>query len=67
MVAAVDADALIIVTEWNEFRRPNFTKISQALKSPVIFDGRNLFDPTKMNRLGFVYHSIGRATLGQGK
>lgn len=65
--ALADADALIIVTEWNEFRRPNFTKISQALKSPVIFDGRNLFDPTKMNRLGFVYHSIGRATLGQGK
>ncbi|MFN8389700.1 MAG: UDP-glucose/GDP-mannose dehydrogenase family protein [Bdellovibrionota bacterium] len=59
------ADALIIVTEWNEFRRPNFSKISQALKTPVIFDGRNLFEPSKMLRLGFVYHSIGRATVGK--
>jgi UDPglucose 6-dehydrogenase len=59
------ADALIIVTEWNEFRRPNFSKISQSLKSPVIFDGRNLFEPSKMLRLGFVYHSIGRATVGK--
>ncbi len=58
------ADALIIVTEWNEFRRPNFTKISQSLKAPVVFDGRNLFDPTKMHRLGFVYHSVGRPTKG---
>ena len=61
------ADALIIVTEWNEFRRPNFQKMSQQLKSPVIFDGRNLFEPTKMLRLGFVYHSIGRQTVGSGK
>lgn len=62
--ALKDADALIIVTEWNEFRRPNFTAVSQALKSPVIFDGRNLFEPAKMARLGFVYHSIGRASVG---
>ncbi len=58
------ADALIIVTEWNEFRRPNFTKISRQLNAPVIFDGRNLFEPAKMNRLGFVYHSIGRGVVG---
>lgn len=58
------ADALIIVTEWNEFRRPNFTKMTQLLKSPVIFDGRNLFEPSKMARLGFVYHSIGRMVSG---
>jgi UDPglucose 6-dehydrogenase len=58
------ADALIIVTEWNEFRRPNFTKISQMLKEPVIFDGRNLFEPSKMKRLGFVYYSIGRGVVG---
>jgi UDPglucose 6-dehydrogenase len=58
------ADALLILTEWSEFRRPNFTKISQSLKTPVIFDGRNLFEPTKMLRLGFVYHSIGRPTVG---
>ena len=58
------ADALVIVTEWNEFRRPNFTKMTQSLKSPVIFDGRNLFEPAKMARLGFTYYSIGRQVSG---
>ncbi|MCB0322830.1 MAG: UDP-glucose/GDP-mannose dehydrogenase family protein [Bdellovibrionales bacterium] len=58
------ADALLIVTEWNEFRRPNFSKISEGLSQPVIFDGRNLFEPSKMARLGFVYHSIGRQVSG---
>ena len=57
------ADALVIVTEWNEFRRPNFTKISSLLKKPVVFDGRNLFEPAKMRRLGFTYYSIGRAPV----
>lgn len=57
------ADALIIVTEWNEFRRPNFSKMSSLLKEPVIFDGRNLFEPAKMGRLGFSYYSIGRPTV----
>lgn len=57
------ADALLIVTEWNEFRRPNFSKMSQLLKEPVIFDGRNLFEPLKMLRLGFTYHSIGRPSV----
>lgn len=61
------ADALVLVTEWNEFRRPNFPKMSQLLKAPVIFDGRNLFEPSKMLRLGFVYHSVGRATVGNTK
>ena len=61
------ADALIIVTEWNEFRRPNFGKMTKALREPLIFDGRNLFDPTKMLRLGFTYHSIGRPTTGLQK
>jgi UDPglucose 6-dehydrogenase len=58
------ADALIIVTEWNEFRRPNFGRIAQALKAPLIFDGRNLFEPSTMARLGFVYYSIGRPPVG---
>jgi UDPglucose 6-dehydrogenase len=58
------SDALLIVTEWNEFRRPNFSKMKQELNAPVIFDGRNLFEPTKMSRLGFTYHSIGRASVG---
>lgn len=62
--ALKNADALLIVTEWNEFRRPNFSRVSQLLKAPVIFDGRNLFEPAKMNRLGFTYYSIGRAAVG---
>lgn len=55
-----DADALVIATEWNEFRTPDFTKISSILKSKVIFDGRNLFDLAQMQELGFHYESVGR-------
>ncbi|MFQ5902358.1 MAG: UDP-glucose dehydrogenase family protein [Candidatus Binatia bacterium] len=54
------ADALLIVTEWNEFRRPNFQYIKELLKSPVIFDGRNIYDPPELRGLGFTYYSIGR-------
>jgi UDPglucose 6-dehydrogenase len=57
------ADALIIVTEWNEFRTPNFDEIKGALKSPVIFDGRNLFPVAEMEGKGFYYNSIGRKTV----
>ncbi|MEO8583751.1 MAG: UDP-glucose/GDP-mannose dehydrogenase family protein [Flavitalea sp.] len=57
-----DADALIISTEWNEFRTPNFLKIVTALKQKVIFDGRNLFETTAIRELGFHYESVGRAT-----
>ncbi len=55
-----EAHALIIVTEWNEFRYPDFEKIKQLLLEPVIFDGRNLYDPRKMTERGFTYYSIGR-------
>ncbi len=58
--AVKGADALLIITEWNEFRRPNFQAIKQLLKSPVIFDGRNIYDPPELRRLGFNYYSIGR-------
>jgi UDPglucose 6-dehydrogenase len=54
------ADALAIVTEWREFRSPDFDYIKSALKSPVIFDGRNLYDPAHMVRTGFSYYAIGR-------
>jgi UDPglucose 6-dehydrogenase len=54
------ADALLIVTEWNEFRRPNFERVKRLLKSPIIFDGRNLYEPAEMKRLGFTYYCIGR-------
>jgi UDPglucose 6-dehydrogenase len=60
-VEALDgADALIIVTEWKEFRSPDFGEIKSRLKSPVIFDGRNLYDPTAMQELGIEYLSVGR-------
>ena len=54
------ADALIVVTEWNEFRRPNFQRIKEFLKNPVVFDGRNIYDPPEMRKMGFTYYSIGR-------
>jgi UDPglucose 6-dehydrogenase len=54
------ADALLIMTEWNEFRHPNFQRVRAALKQPVIFDGRNLYDPALMKALDFRYYSIGR-------
>ena len=57
--AVKGADALLIITEWNEFRRPNFQYIKELLKRPVIFDGRNIFDPGELRRLGFAYYSIG--------
>jgi UDPglucose 6-dehydrogenase len=58
--ALKDADALLILTEWNEFRHPNFQRIRADLKQPVIFDGRNLYDPELMRALDFRYYSIGR-------
>jgi UDPglucose 6-dehydrogenase len=54
------ADALIIVTEWNEFRHPDFEKIKSLLVQPVIFDGRNIYNPKRMIDKGFYYYSIGR-------
>lgn len=57
------SDALIVVTEWKEFRNPDFDKIKKNLKAPVIFDGRNLYDLDKMNELKFTYYSIGRSDV----
>jgi UDPglucose 6-dehydrogenase len=54
------ADALVVVTDWNEYRHPDFNRIKAALRRAVIIDGRNLYDPAKMRVLGFTYHSIGR-------
>jgi UDPglucose 6-dehydrogenase len=54
------ADALAVVTEWNEFREPDFKKMRQMLKAPVVFDGRNIYAPEQMQALGFSYFSIGR-------
>jgi len=62
--ALKDADALIIATEWNEFRTPDFEKVNSLLKNKVIFDGRNLFDLPQMEQLGYHYESVGRKTIG---
>jgi len=56
-----DADALIIVTEWQHFRALDFGQIKQSLKQPVIFDGRNLFEPERLVKQGITYYSIGRS------
>lgn len=61
--ALVDADALIIATEWSEFRTPDFANMIALLKNKVIFDGRNLFDLVKMEELGFHYESVGRKAV----
>jgi UDPglucose 6-dehydrogenase len=54
------ADGLIIVTEWNDFRRPDFTRMKELMRQPVIFDGRNIYNPQKMKERGFIYYGIGR-------
>ncbi len=61
--ALVHADALLIVTEWNEFREPNFDLLHKSMQQPLIFDGRNIYEPHKMAALGFDYYSIGRPHL----
>ena len=59
---AIDgADALVLVTEWNEYRRPDFKRIKARLKTPCVFDGRNVFNPVRMREMGFDYYCIGRA------
>lgn len=63
MDALHDADALVIVTEWKAFRSPDFEQMKTLLKTPVIFDGRNLFEPDLMADSGFEYHGIGRSVL----
>jgi UDPglucose 6-dehydrogenase len=59
------ADALVVVTDWNEYRHPDFARVKSALRRPVLIDGRNLYDPVKMADLGFTYHSIGRQSVEQ--
>jgi len=58
--AARETDAVIVVTEWNEFKQLNMERLKSLMKTPVLFDGRNIYDPVQMRRLGFDYHSIGR-------
>jgi UDPglucose 6-dehydrogenase len=58
--AATDAEALILATEWNEFNNIDFDEVKKAMHTPIVFDGRNLFDPETMTQLGFRYYGIGR-------
>lgn len=64
--ALKDADALLIATEWNEFRTPDFSKMKSLLKNPAIFDGRNLFEIYLMEECGFHYESVGRRVVEEG-
>jgi len=58
--AAEDADALVVVTEWNEFKFLDLGRVKETMKQPIIFDGRNMYDPDRMRRLGFDYYCVGR-------
>ncbi|MDD4953152.1 MAG: UDP binding domain-containing protein, partial [Desulfovibrionaceae bacterium] len=58
------ADALAVVTDWNQFRNPDWTRVRELLSFPVVFDGRNLYVPERMAEAGFAHYSIGRAPVG---
>jgi UDPglucose 6-dehydrogenase len=57
---AENCDALIVVTEWNEFKQLDLAKTKGLLKSPVIYDGRNIYEPVRMKEMGFTYRAVGR-------
>ena len=65
--ALENADALVLVTEWKAFRQPDFKQMRQTMKTPVIFDGRNQYDPEEVTEFGFEYHGIGRECRSSGK
>jgi UDPglucose 6-dehydrogenase len=58
---AKGADAIIVVTEWNEFKQLDLARLKRSMRRPVVVDGRNIYDPAEMRRLGFVYRGIGRS------
>ncbi len=64
MEALDGADALAIVTEWGEFRNPEFEEMRDRMKTPVVFDGRNLYNPRQLKGLGFTYHCVGKLPVG---
>ncbi|WP_169806032.1 UDP-glucose/GDP-mannose dehydrogenase family protein, partial [Azohydromonas lata] len=63
--ALQDADALVLITEWREFKSPDFDALRTRLRQPVVFDGRNLFEPALMRAMGLEYHGIGRSAAAQ--
>jgi UDPglucose 6-dehydrogenase len=58
--AVIEADAAVLVTEWSEFHMPDFIRMGEMMKNKVIFDGRNIYDPAEIRRMGFTYIGIGR-------
>jgi len=60
MCYTTDADLVIVLTEWNEFRQLDLTKLAKLMKKPIIIDGRNIFDPEMVKKQGIVYYSVGR-------
>jgi UDPglucose 6-dehydrogenase len=64
MKALDGADALAIMTEWGDYQRPDFAEMAKRLRTPVVFDGRNLYEPERMKSYGFSYYSIGRPAVG---
>ena len=65
MDALDGADALVIMTEWGDYQRPDFDEMRKRMRSPMVFDGRNLYEPERMRERGFAYHSIGRPSVGE--
>jgi UDPglucose 6-dehydrogenase len=65
MDAASGADAVVVVTEWKVFKAPDFDTLKTRLKAPIVFDGRNLYDPPALQELGIEYHAVGRASAAQ--
>jgi len=61
--AADDADGLVVCTDWDEFKSPNFQRLRGLMRHPAIFDGRNLYDPADVAERGFFHHSVGRASV----
>ncbi len=66
-MAVEGADALVLVTEWKQFRQPDFERVRAVMRMPVIFDGRNIYDPVEIAQLGFLYRGIGRPPAGHCK
>lgn len=62
---AEGCDALMIVTEWNEFKQLDLSRIRESMRQPVIFDGRNIYDPVQMKEMGFTYRGVGRGFNGK--
>jgi UDPglucose 6-dehydrogenase len=61
----IDADALILITEWPDFRMPNYKVMDKLMNNKVIFDGRNIYEPEEMAEFGYTYYSIGRRTISK--